>query len=156
MQKLHPPPRPPAERLFSWAMIGGNLLQGGIAFALLAMIYGIAIGQGLAVEHVRTLVFFALIAAIVALVLADRTTGASITAGLGRKNVALAVVLVSMVTIAAAIMLVPGIAALLRLSVLNCQDWAVAIDAGVILFLLFQLMKLLSIPGRWATRFRAG
>ena len=149
------PPRPPTEQLFSWAMIGGSLFQGGIAFALLVALYAVAIGQGMAVEHVRALLFFALIAAIVALVLADRSTSASITASLGRKNIALAVVLASVATIAAATMLVPGIPALLRFSTLNWQDWAVAVGTGVILFLLFQLTKLLSGSGRWSTRFKA-
>lgn len=149
------PPRPPTEQLFSWAMIGGSLFQGGIAFTLLVALYAVAIGQGLAVEHVRALLFFALIAAIVALVLADRSASASITASLGRRNIALAVVLASVATIAAATMLVPGIPALLRFSALNWRDWTIAVGTGVILFLLFQLMKLLSVPGRRANLFRA-
>lgn len=150
------PPRPPSERLFSWAMIGGSLFQGGIAFALLAALYGFAVSEGLAGEHVRALLFFALVAAIVALVLADRSGSASIAASLGRKNVALSFVLASVTTIAAVIMLVPGIPALLRFSTLDWQDWAIVVGTGVVLFLLFQLIKWIWMSGRWAARFRVG
>ncbi len=143
------PPRPPAERLFSWRMIGSSIVQGGVAFAFLAALYAVAIGQGLADVHVRTLLFFALISSIVALVLADRSTSASITTSLRRKNVALAVVLTSVVTISAAIMLIPGISALLRFSTLNGRDWAAAVSIGVALFLLFQTMKTLAVSRFW-------
>ena len=146
------PPRSPVERLFSWSMIGWSVFQGGLAFALLAGLYGLATSQGLGVEHVRTLLFFALISAIVALVLADRSASASITASLRRKNAALAVVLASVLTISAAIILVPGISELLRFSALNEQDWVKAFGAGILLFLMFQSMKALAGRG---IRFRA-
>ncbi|MFN7718242.1 MAG: cation-translocating P-type ATPase [Sphingomonadaceae bacterium] len=138
------PPRPPAERLFSWGMIGWSVFQGGLAFALLTGVYAVAMIQGLDVEHVRTLLFFALISAIVALVLADRSASMSIAVNLRRKNSALAVVLASMVTISAAIMLIPGISKLLRFSTLNWQDWAVTLCVGMLLLLLFQSMKTVS------------
>ncbi len=138
------PPRPPAERLFSWGMIGWSVFQGGLAFALLTGVYAVAMIQGLDIGHVRTLLFFALISAIVALVLSDRSASMSIAATLRRKNAALAVVLASVVTISAAIMLIPGISKLLRFSTLNWQDWAVTLCVGTLLFLLFQAVKALT------------
>lgn len=146
------PPRPPDERLFSWVMIGGSVLQGGIAFAVLAGLYGFGIGQGLAVDHLRALLFFALISAIVALVLADRSASASITAGLGRRNLALVFVLAAVTTIVAAIALVPGISPQLRFASLGWHDWALIIGIGALLFVIFQSMKALAA----FTRFKAG
>ena len=139
------PPRAPAERLFSWSMIGWSVFQGALVFALLAGIYSVANERELSVEHVRTLLFFALIAGIVALVLAERSGSAAIVASLRRKNLALAVVMAAIVTISAVIMLVPGALELLRFSKLERQDWAVIAGVGIALFLLFQTMKALAL-----------
>ena len=148
------PPRTPAERLFSWGMIGWSVFQGALVFAVLGGFYGIVMNQAQSVEHVRTLLFFALIGGIIALVLADRSSSASIVASLHRRNVALAVVLATVVAISVVIVLVPGISELLRFSKLDWQDWAVIGGIGIALFLLFQMMKALALvrigsPARW-------
>ncbi len=149
------PPRAPDERLFSWGMIGWSILQGALVFAMLGGLYGIAVSQALSVEHVRTLLFFALIGSIIALVLADRSGSAAIVASLHRRNVALAIVLAIVVTISAVIMLVPGISTLLRFSQLDGQDWAVTAGIGIALFLLFQTMKALALR-RFGSSVRPG
>ncbi len=135
------PPRVPEERLFSWRMILWSLFQGGVAFTFLAIIYGLAARQGNSESHIRTLVFFALIASIVALILVNRSTGASITAAIVRKNMAFRYVLASVTIISLVILFVPMISNLLKFSALSWQDGLVAFSAGTALLLLLQAMK---------------
>jgi len=149
------PPRAPDERLFSWGMIGWSVCQGALVFVALGGLYGIALGQALSVEHVLALLFFALIAGIIALVLADRSGSASIVASLHRRNFVLAVVLAIVIMISAVIMLVPGTSTLLRFSQLDGQDWAVIAGIGIGLFLLLQTMKALALR-RFGSAARSG
>jgi Ca2+-transporting ATPase len=137
------PPRPPDARLFSWGMIGWSLLQGGFAFTLLAGLYAWGNSQALDLAHMRALLFFALIASIVALVLADRSATPALTATFRQRNVALAIVLSAVVTISAIIMLAPAVTGLLRFSALHWLDWMLVAGTAITLFALSQLCKTL-------------
>ena len=86
------PPRPPSEPLFSGPTIIWSLVQGGLVLAVVAAIFALAPGYGLAPDQVRGLTFAALVLGIVALILVDRATSSSILAAFGRPNRALAVV----------------------------------------------------------------
>jgi Ca2+-transporting ATPase len=138
------PPRPPNERLFSWDMIGWSVLQGGLAFALLVGLYVWGNSQAFDVEHMRALLFFALIASIVALVLADRSRATALAATFRPKNAALAIVLATIATITAIIMLVPGVTGLLQLSALNWRDWMLIAGIAIALLGLSQILKTLA------------
>ncbi|MBP6580866.1 MAG: cation-translocating P-type ATPase, partial [Sphingorhabdus sp.] len=138
------PPRPPNERLFSWDMIGWSLLQGGLAFALLVGLYVWGNSQAFDLGHMRALLFFALIASIVALVLADRSRTTALAATFRRKNAALAIVLATIATITAIIMLVPGVTGLLQLSALNWRDWMLIAGIAIALLVLSQMLKTLA------------
>jgi P-type Ca2+ transporter type 2C len=142
------PPRAPDERLFSPAMVMWSVFQGVFAFAGLAILYGLAIWQGNEPEHVRSLLFFALVATIVALVLINRSSSASVAATVLRKNAAFRYVLLSIATISAAILLLPAVSALLKFSPLHWQDGLIAIGMGLAILLLLQAIKRL-LP-RWA------
>lgn len=135
------PPRPPNERLFSWDMIGWSLLQGGLAFSLLVGLYVWGNSQAFDLEHMRALLFFALIASIVALVLADRSRTTALAATFRPKNAALAIVLATIATITAIIMLVPGVTGLLQLSALNWRDWVLIAGIAIALLGLSQILK---------------
>jgi Ca2+-transporting ATPase len=87
------PPRPPAEPLFSAATVIWSLVQGTVVFAVTATIFVLAPGDGLSTDQVRGLTFAALIFAIVALILVDRSRSSSLLAALSRPNRALAVAL---------------------------------------------------------------
>jgi Ca2+-transporting ATPase len=138
------PPRPPNERLFSWDMIGWSVLQGGLAFALLVGLYVWGNSQAFDVEHMRALLFFGLIASIVALVLADRSRTTALAATFRPKNAALAIVLATIATITAIIMLVPGVTGLLQLSALNWRDWMLIAGIAIALLGLSQILKTLA------------
>jgi Ca2+-transporting ATPase len=135
------PPRPPNERLFSWDMIGWSILQGGLAFALLVGLYVWGNSQAFDLEHMRALLFCALIASIVALVLADRSRTTALAATFRPKNAALAIVLATIATITAIIMLVPGVTGLLQLSALNWRDWMLIAGIAIALLGLSQILK---------------
>jgi P-type Ca2+ transporter type 2C len=135
------PPRLPDERLFSWGMVMWSVFQGALAFGALAAIYGVAVRQGNGQEHVRTLLFFALVATIVALVLVNRSSGASVAATLLRKNAAFRFVLLSVATISAAILLLPEVSNLLKFKSLHWQDGLIAVGTGLAMLVLLQALK---------------
>jgi P-type Ca2+ transporter type 2C len=135
------PPRDPAEPLFSGAMIAWSLLQGALAFALVATIFVVALGQGMPVDEVRALTFFALVTAIVALILVNRSAGASILKAIRRPNRALAIVLPIVVLMLAATLLVPFVADLFRFGPLHADDLSITLGAGVVVLVVLELLK---------------
>ncbi len=137
------PPRAPDERLFSWPMIAWSLFQGAAAFALLVGIYGLTVWRGTDDASVRTVIFFALLAAIMSLVLVNRSHGASLGKALLRKNAAFVFVLASIAMISAAIALLPVAAELLKFSSLSWRDGLIALGIAVALLLFLQGAKLL-------------
>ena len=84
------PPRAPDEPLFSRALVAWSLLQGALAFALVAAIYVIALRSGMPVPEVRALAFFSLVVVIVSLILVNRSFSASLLTALRRPNRTLA------------------------------------------------------------------
>ena len=55
------PPRVPDQPLFSGALIAWSVLQGALAFALVAAIFVVALGRGMPEAEVRALTFFSLV-----------------------------------------------------------------------------------------------
>ena len=136
------PPRAPDERLFSWGMIMWSIFQGGVSFVLLAGVYAFAIWKGYGDAQVRTLVFFALVASILSLIIVNRSFDGSIFIALRRKNRALIYVVASVVCISSAILLIPATTSLLEFAPLGIQDLAIAIATGAGAILLLQFMKM--------------
>ena len=134
-------PRPPQEPLFSWRMIGWSVLQGGVAFALLATTFLVAMDQGMLEPEVRALAFFGLVASILALILVNRSFSTSLLQALGRGNTALRYVFAAVIAISALIAFVPQIQTLLRFGHLRPTDFGIAIAVGVTLFVILELLK---------------
>jgi P-type Ca2+ transporter type 2C len=132
------PPRDPKEPLFSVHMILWSVFQGGCAFALLAGIYVWGLWQPLPEPHLRGLVFFALVAAIIALILVNRSFSASLVEAFARKNAAFRYVLLGVVGISGVILMVPAITALLKFSTLVWQDAALVVSIGVALMVILE------------------
>ncbi|MCB6180138.1 cation-translocating P-type ATPase [Rhodobacter sp. Har01] len=86
-------PRPPTEPLFSGPTIVWSLVQGALVLGVTATIFTLAPGYGLTTDQVRGMTFAALVFAIVALILVDRSRSSSILTAITRPNRALAVVL---------------------------------------------------------------
>ena len=134
-------PRDPAEPLFSSAMIVWSLLQGVMAFGLVAAIFIIALMRGMPVDEVRALTFFALINSIVALILVNRSASASLLKAIRRPNRALAIVLPLVVLMLAATLLIPFISNLFRFGPLHVDDLSTALGAGVVVLVALELIK---------------
>lgn len=134
-------PRDPEASLFSGAMIGWSVLQGAIAFALLAALYLTATFQGLDAADIRALTFVALIMTILALILVNRSFGTSITAAFTRKNVALRYVLGAVTAVSVLTMLVPALRTLLKFGSPQWFHLAIAAALGMILLFLLEALK---------------
>jgi P-type Ca2+ transporter type 2C len=140
------PPRAPAERLFSLPMIGWSVFQGVVALVLLGALYLGSSWLGLSAQDVRALTFFALVAAIIALIFVNR----SFNLALGRRarNRALELVLVAIGAVTAAILLVEPIRSLLGFAALHSADLAIVAGSGLTLFLALEALKPLARRGR--------
>lgn len=136
-------PRHAEEPLFSLRMIGWSIFQGGLAFAMLASIFLGASYAGMGEAEVRALTFFALIGAILVLVLVNRSFDTSLSHALIRGNLALRYVLAAVIATAAIILLVPSIRALLKFGPLHFPDLMLAAGAGALLLLILEGSKVL-------------
>ena len=135
------PPRDPAEALFSLPMVAWSVFQGGLAFAMLATVFLVESSAGMPEAEVRALVFFALIAEIVALILVNRSFGASLGEALRRHNAALRYVGAAIVGVTALILFLPAAQTLLKFGAIAWIDLVLAIALGLALLLMLELCK---------------
>ncbi|GLQ82783.1 ATPase [Mesorhizobium huakuii] len=144
------PPRNPDSPLFSWALIGWGLLQGTLAFVLLAGIYLVALGQGMAENEIRALTFFSLVLTIVGLIFVNRSFSASLLTALIRPNRSLMIVVVAVASMLGGTLLWPFATSLFRFGPLHLDDLAVTIAAGFAVLACLELLKLF-----WRERLKA-
>ncbi len=134
-------PRDPAEPLFSLPMIAWSVFQGGLAFAMLATVFLVEGRLGMPEAELRALVFFALIAEIVALILVNRSFTASLGDAFTRHNAALRYVVVAIAIVTAAILILPQAQALLKFGSIAWDDIAMAVGLGIALLVLLEGCK---------------
>ncbi|MBT2189055.1 cation-translocating P-type ATPase [Sphingobium nicotianae] len=134
-------PRNPGERLFSLPMIVWSLFQGGLAYAFLAALYLAGSHMGLPDAEVRGLTFFALVAAILALILVNRSFGTSLVLAISRRNVALRYVLGAIAAITALVLLVPPVRNLLKFGPLHAHDLLIVAAVGGLVTILLEALK---------------
>lgn len=134
-------PRDPSEPLFSLPMIVWSVFQGGLAFAMLATVFLIETWGGMPEIELRALMFFALIAEIVALILVNRSFSASLGQALVRHNAALRYVAVAISGVTALILFLPQAQALLKFGAIAWSDMALAIGLGIVLLVLLEACK---------------
>lgn len=142
---MHRPPRNPASSLFSPAMVARSVIQGGIAFCFLAGLYFLAGMSGMAANELRALIFFALVAAILALVLAHRSFSTAVSHALLRHNVIFRYVLLFIAGGSALILTVPAIQQVLGFAPLGLIELGTVAATGGILILLFQMTKAIAV-----------
>ncbi len=134
-------PRDPVEALFSLPMIVWSVFQGGIAFAMLATVFLVETWLAMPETELRALIFFALIAEIVALILVNRSFSASLGQALVRHNAALRYVVAAIASVTALILLVPWAQVLLKFGSIAWHDMAMAIGLGFGLLLILEASK---------------
>ena len=135
------PPRAPNEPLFSGRLILWSILQGALAFALVAAIYVIANRRGMPETEARALAFFSLVTAVVALIFVNRSFSASLRAALSRPNIALKFVLASVAGILALVLAWPVGSDLFRFGPLHADDLMLTLGAGVFVLVALECLK---------------
>lgn len=143
------PPRRADAELFSWALVGWSVLQGAMAFALIAAIFVVALRSGIPPDEARTLAFITLVTCVLALVLANRSFSASFLSAFFRPNPALLWIFVSIASILAAALFWPPASSLFRFGHLHLDDLMVTLGAGLLLLTVLELLKPI-----WARRLR--
>ena len=145
---------PPAEArrqpLFTWALIGWSVLQGAVAFALVALVFMIALREGMPSDQARALAFLSLVVCIFNLVLVNRSFSASFSSTFFRPNAALAWILLAVVVVLATVMLWPSASTLVGFGPIHPSGLMTALGAGVVLLVLLELLKPL-----WRARLRS-
>ena len=132
--------------MFSRALVAWSLLQGLLAFVVVAAIYLAALRWGMPVPEVRSLTFFSLIVVIVSLILVNRSFSASLLTALRRPNWTLAAVLAAVAAILALTLLWPFANALFAFGPLHADDLALTLGAGVIALVVLEMLKPLLRP----------
>lgn len=140
-------PRAPDAPLFAPHLILWSVLQGFLAFLLVASIYIAGLNRGMPETEVRALTFFSLVLTIVSLIFVNRSFAASMWAAVSRPNTALARVLVAVSIVLGLTLVWPWATDLLRFGPLHPDDLAVTVGAGVGLLFLLEIAK--KIVGRW-------
>ena len=135
-------PRSPDEPLFSKHLIAWSVLQGALAFALVAGIFVIGHLQGMPDTEVRALAFFSLVMTIIGLVFVNRSFSASLITALRRPNPVLIWVLVSVTAMLGVTLLWPFARGLFRFGPLHCDDLALTLAAGALVFVVLEVLKL--------------
>lgn len=144
------PPRSPDAPLFSGPLIGGSLLQGACAFALVAAIFIVASRRGMPEDEVRALTFFSLVVTIVSLIFVNRSFSASIATALRRPNPTLAGVLVAVTAMLGLTLRWPLASGLFRFGPLHADDLSLTLAAGALVLGLLELFK-----PRWRARLQS-
>ena len=124
------PPRPPAEPLLPRLLILRSLLQGMTALAVVIGVYVLSIARSFPENELRAITYFAVIAVIVVLVLANRTLDPSILGAIRRPNSALVVVLVVVTAVLTLSVMLPAARSLFDFGPLHADDLILVALAG--------------------------
>jgi Ca2+-transporting ATPase len=143
------PPRATDEPLFTGALIGWSVLQGILAFALVAAIFIIGVERGMPEDEARALTFFSLVFTIVGLILVNRSFSASLVTALRRPNAALVSVLLAVSAILVLTLRWPFASGVFRFGPLHLHDLAVTAGAGILVLAVLEFLK-----QRWHVRFQ--
>ncbi|MDF0495880.1 cation-translocating P-type ATPase [Bradyrhizobium yuanmingense] len=143
------PPRHAHAELFSWPLIAWSVLQGAMAFALIAVIFVAALRSGLPPDEARTLAFIALVACVLALVLVNRSFSASFLSAFFRPNAALLWIFLLIALVLATALFWPPASGLFRFGPLHVDDLMITLGAGLLVLTALELLKPI-----WARRLR--
>lgn len=135
------PPRDPAEKLLSREVIQRGIVQGILAATALSVLYLVAADSGVPAAELRTLTFFALVSAILALVLVNRSFSTSLRHALSRENPTFRYVLGFIAVGSSAIMVVPTVRQSLGFIPLEWPQLGLVVGFGAILLVLLELTK---------------
>jgi Ca2+-transporting ATPase len=125
------PPRSAGARLLGWPMVGSSLAQGLTVLASAAVLYAVALDQGVAEATARAMVFSAIVLGNVGLILANRSQQHTMLRALFTPNPALWWVIGGALTGLALVLYVPSLAVLFRFSPLSMAELSWAVVAAI-------------------------
>ncbi len=149
--QMRRPPRAPMEPLFSALTIAWSVLQGVLAFGVAAAIFVVSMQYGLDDDQVRAVTFASLVTSIIALILVNRSTGASIMAAIRRPNRALAIVLPIVGALLAVTLFWPYARTMFGFGALDVSALVIPLAAGALVLVALEGLKplwLMAFPGR--------
>jgi Ca2+-transporting ATPase len=136
------PPRDPTRRLFTRGLMIRGLLQGIGALAATAVVFVVSVKGGLSEPDVRTLTFSTLIIANLALIFTNRSFTRSVWAAWRAPNPALRWLVAGASVVLAAILYVPPVRELFRMSRPHTDDAAVIVAASLGALVWMEIVKL--------------
>ncbi len=140
------PPRSPGEPIFSGWNLGLTLLQ-GLGILLLAMIiFGTALERGVTEGEARALAFTTLVVGNIALIFASRSWERTILTSLHSPNPALWWIVTAAVLLLTLALYVPFINALFHFAQPDPGNLFIAVMAGIISMVWFEVFKLIRKP----------
>ncbi len=149
------PPRDPKAPLFSVGFLAWAAAQGIAALGVVVGVFFIALGRNMPTPEIRALCFFALVVAILCLVLVNRSFSPSLRAAFARPGVAMLAVLAAVGLTLAGSLLWPPASDLFRFGPLHADDLMIVAGAGLVMLLALEMVKLLRPLAR-ASRKAAG
>ena len=135
------PPREPEGRILSTSVVAWSLLQGTLAFAVVAALYVGAARAGASDEEVRTIAFIGLVLSNLALVLVNRSYGIDPIRLLLRPNRALLWVVAVAGSLIAIALAWPPATKLFGFAAFHWRDLAFAAAAALVLAVTLDLIK---------------
>ncbi|RWX71222.1 cation-translocating P-type ATPase [Mesorhizobium sp. M4B.F.Ca.ET.089.01.1.1] len=134
-------PRHPEAALFSRSLIAWSVVQGLLAFALVAGIFLVALRWGMPENEIRALTFFSLVLTIVGLIFVNRTFSESLLVALIRPNRSLAFVVVVVAAALGGTLAWPLASGLFQFGPLHLDDLAVTLAAGLAVLVCLEVLK---------------
>jgi P-type Ca2+ transporter type 2C len=138
------PPRNPQESLFSRSTLAMSLLQGASVLLIVLGVFGISLYRGQGELEARALTFTTLIIANLGLILTNRSWSRTILSTLRSPNTALWWVLGGAAIFLGAVLYVPVLRDLFRLSTLHLMDLVICFCAGVVSIMWFEGLKMVN------------
>ena len=137
------PPRDPQASLFSWGLLAWAAAQGLAALGVVVGVFFIALARDMPTPEMRALCFFALVVAILGLVLVNRSFSPSLRAAFAHPSWAMLMVLALVALVLAASLLWPPARDLFRFGPLHSDDLLIVAGAGLVMLLTLEMVKLL-------------
>jgi P-type Ca2+ transporter type 2C len=138
------PPRNPQESLFSRSTLAMSLLQGASVLLIVLGVFGISLYRGQGELEARALTFTTLIIANLGLILTNRSWSRTILSTLRSPNTALWWVLGGAAIFLGAVLYVPVLRDLFRLSTLHLMELVICFCAGVVSIMWFEGLKMVN------------
>ena len=135
------PPRNPRERLFGTRMVVLSILQGFSVLLVTLLVFGISLHRGLSEIDARALTFVTLIVANLGLILTNRSWSRTILQMFRSPNQALWWVMGGATAFLGLVISLPFLRDLFHMGILHGNDAAIALTAGIVSVLWFDLLK---------------